>query len=64
MKIVKFHDLELDETHFGISIDDVGVFCSCCGGLFPQDEEHETFEILEEAPMDYLEYTLKEYMED
>lgn len=55
MVIVKFLDLELNETHYGIASDE-GVICACCGSLFPYDE----IKILGKTFPDDFEFNIRE----
>lgn len=38
MKQVKFKDIENDEMHGGILLDNGDIICGCYGGLIPKDE--------------------------
>lgn len=42
-----FKDLENDDIHGGILLDDGDVICGCCGGLFEADEKGETWDLIE-----------------
>ena len=48
MKQILFEDIENQETHAGILLDDGSCVCGCCGGLFPADEHKETWNIIKE----------------
>lgn len=43
-KQIQFKDLENNEIHGGIELDDGNVVCACCGGLFEKEEKGETWE--------------------
>lgn len=62
MTFVKFKDLENDTIHYGVQVAD-NIGCACCGGVFPKDEEGETFEILDSYSGNMTE-VIREAMED
>ena len=64
MLLIKFRDLVEDATaiHYGINAGE-NIVCGCCGGLFPKDEEGETFEILRSYDADSIEDMIREAME-
>ena len=39
MKQIRFYDIENNEVHGGIMLDNGNVICGCCGGLMEKDEE-------------------------
>ena len=48
IKQVKFKELETNDIHGGILLDNGDLICGCCGGIFEADEKGETWELLKE----------------
>ena len=43
---VRFRDLEHNESHGGILLDDGCLICGCCGKMFMANEKGSTWDIL------------------
>lgn len=41
-KQIMFKDLDGEDKHGGILLDNEDVICGCCGGIFEADEKGET----------------------
>lgn len=61
MTFIKFKDLENNTVHYGVQVAG-NIVCACCGGVFTNDEEGETFEILDSYGGDMTEI-IREAME-
>lgn len=48
MKQIKFIDLENNEIHGGILLENGDCICGCCGGIHKSDECGTTWKILKE----------------
>lgn len=47
-KQIMFKDLDGEDKHSGILLDNGDVICGCCGGIFEADEKGETWELIKE----------------
>lgn len=47
-KQIMFKDLDGEDKHGGILLDNGDVICGCCGGIFEADEKGETWELIKE----------------